>query len=456
MACHGVCTKRCYESLDCGPGPEWSCSRGFAGDDDFCSCEWSGQEECDGRDNDCNGRVDDFARCPGAGEACVAGACLCSGAALCGGQCAEPLLDVESCGGCGQACGATGAHEVPACALGVCSVHCEDGWSSCDGDPANGCETPGVCTPEMIAELDNAPVHLDELAARIAVDSSRVYWSESGDPGAGVPGRVVAWHKSGGPPVVLADGLPFVAALDAVNGMPHWAVVLSAPSLGGGGGPGHPGEGAVYRWREGAPQLLAAREGAPRDLVVGQGRVLWSTDVVPGEWGSAPGRLYEWTGGVREIGVVGQLTLGLSLWEDYVYAAPAGFVMRRRIDCSSEGGTQLLAAGGYPGDSAVDASGAYFLARDNQKLHKVFRTDHALVERAVYAQGLLSPALAMDATALYVGLSSDLVAFSKSTGARHTLAKDTTVFAVAADATHVYWIGAVPGAAHAAVWRVPK
>lgn len=96
------------------------------------------------------------------------------------------------------------AHEVPACALGVCSVHCEDGWSSCDGDPANGCETPGVCTPEMIAQLDNALVHLDELAARIAVDSSRVYWSESGDPGAGVPGRVGASpRRPSGDPVRL-------------------------------------------------------------------------------------------------------------------------------------------------------------------------------------------------------------------------------------------------------------
>ena len=54
------CTKGCDADADCGPAPEWSCaprwgSRGAL----VCTCEPSGAELCDGRDNDCNGAIDE-------------------------------------------------------------------------------------------------------------------------------------------------------------------------------------------------------------------------------------------------------------------------------------------------------------------------------------------------------------------------------------------------------------
>ncbi|MFO0606795.1 MAG: hypothetical protein U0324_26725 [Polyangiales bacterium] len=47
--------------------------------------------------------------------------------------------DVNNCGGCGVACGRTNG--TPTCAAGVCGVTCNPGFSNCDGDPTDGCET---------------------------------------------------------------------------------------------------------------------------------------------------------------------------------------------------------------------------------------------------------------------------------------------------------------------------
>jgi hypothetical protein len=76
-----------------------------------CSAYYQANVEtsCDGRDNDCNGQVDeDFAN------------------------------DVNNCGACGTTC--TNGHGGTACVNGTCSPTCATGWDSCDGNPRNGCE----------------------------------------------------------------------------------------------------------------------------------------------------------------------------------------------------------------------------------------------------------------------------------------------------------------------------
>lgn len=124
---HDRCTKACTAPSDCPPAPEWSCA--FApGHGAICSCAPSGPEVCDGRDNDCNGVVDDGAPCTGS-LTCESGQCVCPPENKCGGdagECVDTTTDVAHCGGCDIACpiGST-------CAAGKCV--CPAGETACDG-----------------------------------------------------------------------------------------------------------------------------------------------------------------------------------------------------------------------------------------------------------------------------------------------------------------------------------
>jgi len=132
---------------------------------DGCS---SAPEACNGRDDDCDARVDEDApvaadpsncgacgvRC-GAGETCSGGRCVCGTAEgdvgageacagganeCCGGACIDTSLDAAHCGGCGDVC-RTGANASPACRDGRCRLACATGFGDCNGDADDGCET---------------------------------------------------------------------------------------------------------------------------------------------------------------------------------------------------------------------------------------------------------------------------------------------------------------------------
>ena len=169
------------------------CLPGFGNPDgnpaNGCECAVAGPEACNGRDDDCDGVVDegqnlqnDPLNCgacgracavPGADAICVAGACalgrcrpgfgdadgapdngcecavqnggteICDGLDQdCDGRVDEGFDlggDVRNCGACGRRC--LPANAAPLCAAGQCRVDtCVAGFGDADGNPANGCE----------------------------------------------------------------------------------------------------------------------------------------------------------------------------------------------------------------------------------------------------------------------------------------------------------------------------
>src|SRR5256885_16974938 len=70
------CTKNCNTASDCPPPPEYQCAS-QAGAGKICTCTISTiRELCDGRDNDCDGFVDNNAFCS-PGQICVNATCIC-------------------------------------------------------------------------------------------------------------------------------------------------------------------------------------------------------------------------------------------------------------------------------------------------------------------------------------------------------------------------------------------
>ena len=137
----GVCTRRCVNAGDCPPGPEWSCSP-LPGVGNLCQCTASStSDSCDGKDNDCNGLVDDGTTCP-ANQVCQGGACGCAAPlSLCAQSCADTESDSNNCGACGKSCTAP-PHASPVCKAGSCAIGgCDMQYGDCDGEVANGCET---------------------------------------------------------------------------------------------------------------------------------------------------------------------------------------------------------------------------------------------------------------------------------------------------------------------------
>ena len=114
--------------------------------------------DCDTEPNDCETRVNTLESCASCGVSCseVPNASPDCSAGVCGvGECVEnygdcneapgdgceqPLDTVEHCGGCSTACALPGSQAD--CATSVClAVSCEDGFSDCDSDPKDGCES---------------------------------------------------------------------------------------------------------------------------------------------------------------------------------------------------------------------------------------------------------------------------------------------------------------------------
>lgn len=85
------------------------------------------RELCDGRDNDCNGQIDEGL---------------------------NRMTDINNCGMCGVECRFTRA--TPMCVMGMCAMGaCEEGYVDLDRNPNNGCEYACRATAEVCDGRDN-------------------------------------------------------------------------------------------------------------------------------------------------------------------------------------------------------------------------------------------------------------------------------------------------------------
>ncbi len=135
-----------------------TCMTGFVDLDGLpqngCECQLSadGAEVCDGKDNDCDGSID---------------------------QGFDLASDVANCGGCGQAC--TYANATPLCARGSCAMGaCAPGFHDVDRSARNGCEYACLASnggSEICDGLDNdCDGAVDESDARVG---ARCYPAET-------------------------------------------------------------------------------------------------------------------------------------------------------------------------------------------------------------------------------------------------------------------------------------
>ncbi len=148
-ACDAPCSTANNSSRTCEDG---KC--GYVCLDNFADCNGP---QPGSSDDGCETPIDSsVANCGGCGLACTNahGSTSCVGK-LCVPQCTNGFGDcnanlfdgcetsvsdnVSHCGACNLAC--TNAHGTTSCQAGLCKPLCAQGWSDCDNNPSNGCET---------------------------------------------------------------------------------------------------------------------------------------------------------------------------------------------------------------------------------------------------------------------------------------------------------------------------
>jgi hypothetical protein len=161
-----------------------TCARGCDRDDDCVGATLAdggtlAAPRCDVASRGCVACVTD-AHCP-PGNLCVGNLCVagCSpsqacpaGATCCNGACVDPQASAAHCGGCGRPCAL--ANATPACLNGTCAVGaCAEPFADCDRAPETGCEANTRGDVRHCGGCDRACASRPNAAARCEVGACR-------------------------------------------------------------------------------------------------------------------------------------------------------------------------------------------------------------------------------------------------------------------------------------------
>lgn len=458
-----VCAMACRSDAECGPAPEWRCNAAWAwpeagAPDGLCQCEsesfpWSaGGELCDGRDNDCNGAVDDGATCPD-GAACAAGTCICPPDRLCEGACVDVLTSPDHCGACNSAC-VPPENARALCGEGACTFMCSPGFADCDG--VAGCETKGSCPVEVLA------VSGESFEASLALDLSRVYWLES----VHYPGKwtIRGVEKSGGAPETVAAGDGYVRSIRSGGKRIHWAIDGAEPRVVEltYGSP----VATTYQEPELAGAVLAY---SPSHAVPIPGGVMWTTseEVCITCWSPQTVETLAIlrAGATKPLRMEGLLGFGqqpAALIGQHVFFASSIGVARALVGCNHWAFLQAAPDAGNVARTllAADAHSIYWLRPfgDDDPVYGIERASvsGASVER-IY-EGDRPFSLTLDAATVYFSTELGIFRMAKSGDEPVFVAPAARALSLATDATHVYWLdsGDLEDQADTSVRRVRK
>jgi hypothetical protein len=326
-----ACTVGCERAEDCTAG--WSCGAVPGQNGSVCTCTvGSAGELCNGKDDDCNGQVDELREAPDCVQA------LGSGSRCCAGSCKAFQTDAQNCGACGRdclggsctsgQCGAVAMTRMPAqvaplaytadaqsfyfAGLEACTA--PDGGAAYRTTvlacPPSGCQTSTPLYQPPCGTLPN-------VSAMTSDGAGKLYWAASPSEVAAVgailtsPGGVTVLDSAGATPLQRIGAMVFdssakklyfgdkggnvrrcepatcAATLETlVNGQPSIsALAVDAThfyfATRGAGGLGSvascPKSGCV----NGAPAVLASGELDVDSMAVENGRVYWGSLGIP-------------------------------------------------------------------------------------------------------------------------------------------------------------------------------
>ena len=157
--CQALCTNRCGELTGYPNGCVCAaCAGGTSCVNNQCQGCPAGFKDCNNNPTDgCETPINTISNCgscgrscsfPNASALCSSGSCALgacnAGFGNCDGNsangCETPLSSISNCGSCGRSCSFPNASALcssGSCALGACNA----GFGNCDGNPANGCES---------------------------------------------------------------------------------------------------------------------------------------------------------------------------------------------------------------------------------------------------------------------------------------------------------------------------
>jgi hypothetical protein len=306
----------------------------------------------------------------GGGAAGAGGGCP-SPTTACDGACVDLSADPARCGACDVAC--TNAHGTTTCVAGACAPACEAGYGDCDGDAANGCETPtdadlghcgacdvvcrnahgatacvaGACAPACDAGFDTCGGAAED-GCTVELATSPAHCGACGH--ACAPGRPCAAGACGvGWMPVAAPAFPFGGRVKAAAAWLGDALFV----WGGNDGVAAASNGALYAAATGAWSEVPAA-GAPSArclaaaVATGPGVVVWGG----GACGSPDGAAFP--GGARFDRATGT-------WSPIsAVDAPAP----RLAPVAAWTGSEVLVWGGTDGGAAVAGGALYDDAKD--------------------------------------------------------------------------------------------